>query len=119
MVKLKLKNVRSYTGAVKATHDKPYVEVETDEEAKALVATGYFDICASSIIPYTDGAEKRDESDTIPNYDVLTEMTKAELIVYAEENGIDVSNCKTKADILKTISVANGGSSTMIDLQEQ
>lgn len=118
MIKLKLKKVRSYYGTVKATHDHPYVEVETEEEAQALVAKGYFDVCASPTVPDGDGEGKDGEGDTAPDYEALSEMTKAELTAYAEENGIDISECKTKADILKAISVANGGSSTMIDLQQ-
>ena len=46
-------------------------------------------------------------------------MTKAELLKYAEENDIDVEGCKTKADILEVISAANGGSYTMMELQEE
>lgn len=113
MVQLKLKNVRSYTGAVKATQSKPYVQVETEDEAQALVATGYFDVCASAPVPVPN-----DDDETVPNYEALSEMKKAELTAYAEENGIDISDCKTKEDILKAISIANGGSSTMIDLQQ-
>ena len=118
MIKLKLKKVRSYYGTVKATHDHPYVEVETEEEAQALVAKGYFDVCASPDVHDGNGEGKDGEEDTAPDYEALSEMTKAELTAYAEENGIDISECKTKADILKAISVAHGGSSTMIDLQQ-
>lgn len=117
MVTLKLVKARSYNGTVKATHDKPYVTVETEDEAKYLVATGYFEVSATSTDKTPD---KKDDGDaeTEPDYDALSEMTKSELEAYAADNGIDISKCKTKADILEVISVAFGGSSTMIDLQK-
>ena len=46
-------------------------------------------------------------------------MTKAELTAYAKENGISLEGCNTKAEMLEIISMANGGSPTMIDLQKE
>ena len=54
-----------------------------------------------------------------PDYDALSAMTKAELTAYAQERGIDISKCRTKSDILTEISMAYGGSPTMIDLQRE
>ncbi|MBQ9345826.1 MAG: hypothetical protein IJT94_00620 [Oscillibacter sp.] len=54
-----------------------------------------------------------------PDYDALSAMTKAELTAYAQERGIDISKCRTKGDILTAISMAYGGSPTMIDLQRE
>lgn len=52
-----------------------------------------------------------------PDYGKLSKMSKAELTAYAQERDIDISKCKTKSDILTAISMAYGGSPTMIDLQ--
>lgn len=60
-------------------------------------------------------AEEENEVD----YEGLSEMTKAELTAYAAEHGISLEGCNTKADMLSAISVANGGSYTMIDLQKE
>lgn len=60
-------------------------------------------------------AEEENEVD----YEGLSDMTKAELTAYAAEHGISLEGCTTKADMLSAISVANGGSYTMIDLQKE
>lgn len=60
-------------------------------------------------------AEEENEVD----YEGLSDMTKAELAAYAAEHGISLEGCNTKADMLSAISVANGGSYTMIDLQKE
>lgn len=60
-------------------------------------------------------AEEENEVD----YEGLSDMTKAELTAYAAEHGISLEGCNTKADMLSAISVANGGSPTMIDLQKE
>lgn len=116
MVKIKLIKAHSYNGIVKATREKPIVEAE-DEAAQALVATGYFEYCTPSA-PAPDADNDAGSDDGVPDYEALSEMTKAELTAYATENDIDIAECKTKADILEAISVANGGSRTMIDIQE-
>lgn len=115
MAKVKLIKARSYSGIVRATAKQPIVDV-SDEEAQALVATGYFALCASAEVP--DVSENEDE-ESVPDYEALSDMTKAELVSYAENNGIDIEGCKTKADILEAISAANGGSYTMMELQEE
>lgn len=117
MAKLKLTKGRSYTGIVKASAASPIVDVN-DDEAKALVATGYFEPCFVPDAEAEAEAEADDSEETAVDYEALSDMTKAELAAYAEENGIDIDGCKTKADILEAISVANGGSLTMIDLQQ-
>jgi len=115
MTTVKLIKALSYSGAVKATREQPYVNVNTEEEAQALVNTGFFSVCAS---PVPDNGSKDDKGDELPDYEALSEMTKAELAAYAENNQIDIEGCKTKADILEAISVANGGSYAMLGLQE-
>lgn len=59
------------------------------------------------------------EEENEVDYEGLSDMTKAELTAYAAERGISLEGCTTKADMLSAISVANGGSYTMIDLQEK
>lgn len=114
MAKVKLIKARSYNGVVKATSEQPVVDV-SEEDAQALVATGYFEPCTSVVAD-----EQKDKSEEgTPDYEALSEMTKAELLKYAKENDIDVEGCKTKADILEAISAANGGSYTMMELQEE
>lgn len=111
MAKVKLTKARSYSGIIVATAKKPVVDV-TEEEAKALVATGYFEPYDTSKEP--EVLRAADEAD----YEALSGMTKTELVDYAEKNGIDIDGRKTKADIMEAISAANGGSYTMMELQE-
>lgn len=115
-MRVKLIKARSYSGAVRATKKQPYVDVETEEEANALVATGYFELCPS---PVVDNSVEDTSEETTPDYEALSEMTKAELTAYVEANEIDIEGCKTKADILEAISAANGGSYTMMEMQEE
>lgn len=49
----------------------------------------------------------------------LAELTAEELTAYAKEAGIDIGDLTEKEDILEAISVANGGSYTMLDLLRQ
>lgn len=57
------------------------------------------------------------EAEPEPDYDTLSKMSKADLTIYAKERKIDIGKCKTKSDILTAISMAYGGSPTIIDLQ--
>ena len=57
------------------------------------------------------------EAEPEPDYDALSKMNKADLTIYAKEREIDIGKCKTKSDILTAISMAYGGSPTIIDLQ--
>lgn len=115
MAKVKLIKALSYSGLVVATAKQPVVDV-SDEEAQALVATGYF---APYATVENEDAPENENGESVPDYETLSEMTKAELVSYAGNNGIDIEGCKTKADILETISAANGGSYTMMELQEE
>ncbi len=122
MTNLKLIKARSYTGSVKATAKHPYVNVETDEEAQALIGTGYFELCSSSpALEATPdaGGKVPDAGSETPDYEALSKMSKVELTEFAEKNGVDIEGCKTKDDILQAISAANGGSFTIMGLQEE
>lgn len=46
----------------------------------------------------------------------LVDMSDEELEALAEEKGIDLTGCETREDILEAISVALGGSYTMLDI---
>ena len=54
MYKVKLIKGLSYTGAVHATKDEPYVTVEDEATANALVSSGYFKIVEA--VESNDGA---------------------------------------------------------------
>lgn len=114
MIKVKLIKGRSYTGFITATQKHPIVEVKSKAEADAAIATGYFELYSEVAEVAQNDAVK---SESVPDYESLSNMTKAELTAYAEENGISLDGCKTKADILEAISIANGGSATMMELQ--
>lgn len=49
----------------------------------------------------------------------LAAMSDEELKTFAEEKEIDITNCESREDILEAISVALGGSYTMLDLMRQ
>lgn len=51
--------------------------------------------------------------------ETLAAMTDEELTAFANENDIDLSGCDTREDKLEAISVAQGGSYTMLDLMCQ
>lgn len=134
MYHLKLCKALSYTGVVRATKEEPDVFVEDKAIADKAVASGYFkllvekeaqeDIISAANEDEEGESQEATETDAIAasedgvDYEALSKKTKAELLAYANANGIDVSKCNNKADILEAISVANGGSPTMIDLQE-
>lgn len=122
----------SYTGyGIKATKKNPIVTVD-DATAVKLLATGYFADCGTTS-PKAEAEEEPSDlvkaaepvsepaEPAIPDvdYEKLSHMTKAELAEVAEANNIDIEKCRTKADILETISVACGGNYTMIELQRK
>ena len=119
MYHLRLCKALSYSGAISATHKHPDVYVEDEATATTAVATGYFRLLGGAAQAAEPEPENGPEPDAQPDYEALSAMKKAELVAYAEEHGIDLSGCSSKEDILSAISVAYGGSYTMIDLQKQ
>ena len=138
MYKLRLIKARSYRGCgVTATRESPVVEVADAATAQKLYESGYFDEDEQPPEPgrqsgqnpesesgpepesgeSASGSETERGSTLEPDYDALSALSKAELTAYAQEHGIDINRCRTKSDILTAISVACGGSPTMIDLQ--
>lgn len=51
--------------------------------------------------------------------EALAAMTDEELTAFAKEHDIDLDGCDTREDKLEAISVAQGGSYTMLDLMRQ
>lgn len=51
--------------------------------------------------------------------EALAAMSDEELKALAEEKGIDLTGCQTREDTLEAISVALGGSYTMLDLMRE
>lgn len=125
MYRLRLIKALSYDGIISATAKHPDVYTEDKAIANAAVASGYFIIVEQPeeaqetppAIPDETG-EGGGENEA-PDYEALSKQTKAELTEYAQAHGISLDGCKTKADILEAISVANGGSYTMMELQEE
>lgn len=119
MYRLKLIKGRTYWGAgVKASQEKPFVEVETIEHAEKLVKTGYFAMDESVQTSNSGGVNVADEEDeegfdfsvedeeAAEEDSVLAELQKKkkdELVKYASEHGIDITGCKTRDDIISKI----------------
>ena len=101
MYKVKLIKGLSYTGAVHATKDNPYVDVESKEAADAAVATGYFELVEATADDNTDGG-KNDNSGATD----LDKMTVPQLKAYAAEKGIDLEGASRKDDIIAKIAAA-------------
>lgn len=115
MYRLQLIKGRTYWGAgVKASQEKPFVEVETEEHADRLVKTGYF-IMAEEEMPvqtkentdadlvFPDGDDTEDCDSESSILEELQKKKKEELIQYASESGIDITGCKTKDDMISKI----------------
>ena len=111
----------SYDGAVHATRKDPDVYTEDRAAVEEAVASGYFALIGETAIQEGENVDEEEAapSEERPDLEALAAKTKAELIAFAEEHEIDLAGCRTKADILGAISVAYGGSYTMIDLQTQ
>ncbi len=106
MIKLKLIRGLSYSGGitgggtVSATAKKPFVEVETLEDAEILVKSGHFEVvdnkekapakAENTPSPPFPGAEGDKTEDKEVSVD---KMTKKELLEYASAKGIDISDC--------------------------
>lgn len=124
MYHLRLIKGKSYWGIVKASENSPDVYVPEKSQADRLLASGHYVMIGSSgdlggDMPQdrcmdTDNAEDEynmfedvyggeDAEDGIHPVTWMQDKTKAELIEYAEQNGIDVAGCRTKNDITDRI----------------
>ena len=93
MYRVKLIKGRSYTGAIRATQDEPFVDVEDKAIAEAAVATGYFELIDA------EGGDDNGVTD-------ISKMTVPQLEQYAKDNNIDLGGATRKADIIKAIEAA-------------
>jgi len=93
MYRVKLIKGRSYTGAIRATKDEPFVDVEDKAIADAAVATGYFEFVEA------EGGDDNAVTD-------ISKMTVPQLEQYAKDNNIDLGGATRKADIIKAIEAA-------------
>lgn len=115
MFHLRLCKGLSYLGIVRATKAEPDVYVQEEEKAKALVASGYFEMVTSeaekiqplagtienaeNMFGEAEEAEDQEESELME----LQKKSKPELIEYANVADIDITGCKTKDDIYQKI----------------
>lgn len=115
MFHLRLCKGLSYLGIVRATKAEPDVYVQEEEKAKALVASGYFEMVTSeaekiqplagtienaeNMFGEAEETENQEESELME----LQKKSKPELIEYANVAGIDITGCKTKDDIYQKI----------------
>lgn len=119
MFHIRLAKALSYSGIVSATKKNPDVFVEDKATADAAVATGYFIFIDQRDGGHSEQPPEEPGGSEAPDFEALSKQTKAELAKYAQEHGISTEECKTKADILQAISVAHGGSYTMMELQQE
>ncbi len=120
MYNLRLIKGKSYLGIVYATEKNPLVNVAEKAKADYLVESGYFELignsegCEPETVPNNvdtpeDSGElfeedvDETEENSISEVMELQQKTKAELIDYATEKGIDIVGCKTKDDIFSKI----------------
>lgn len=115
MYRLQLIKGKTYWGAgVKAIQENPFVEVKTEEQANRLVKTGYFTMVEEEmpaqtkentntdlVFPDGDDVEECDSESSV--LEELQKKKKEELVQYASENGIDITGCKTKDDMISKI----------------
>ena len=124
---LRLVKALSYDGTIHATREHPDAYTEDEAVAESALASGYFELVEITQTEAEEDAQGEEDGDeeegpsmeSTPDFETLATMTKAELTAFAKERDIDVSRCRTKDDILGAISVAYGGSYTMMELQHE
>lgn len=119
MYHLKLCKAKSYMGIVCATESKPDVYVPEKQQADKLVASGYFVLVSEeenttneivreevSKVEDTEPESLFEEPDEGGEDSPLVELqtkSKAELVEYANKNGIDLTGCNKKDEIYSQI----------------
>ena len=122
----------SYNGIIRATANKPIVEVEDEAVAALAMASGYF----INLDAKPDAVEDMETADADPADEtgnmqyggkLLTEMNKSELETFATYKDVDIKGCKTKNQIISALKetlpeedlegLIYYGSPTMVDLQ--
>ena len=99
----------SYDGVVRASAAHPDVFVDDPEKYTALLESGYFEALpdAHTVTGHLDAdflgemvAAVAEEPVEVPD---ISKMKLDELKEFAEDNGIDLTGCTTKASILQKI----------------
>ena len=90
MFHLRLIKGLSYDGAVRASAGAPDVFTDDPEKYKAALKSGYFKAIQDVPAAPDEGAD-------------LSKMTVDKLREYAKENGISLTGCSTKSEILQKI----------------
>jgi len=113
MYHLKLIKGRSYTGAVKATKAAPDVFTEDEGKYRAALESGFFveikDAPAAPPAGAPASPEEPGQQDPpnpeppAPEEPGIDKMTEKQLRQYAEENGISLTGCSTKGEVLQKI----------------
>lgn len=121
MYHLRLCKAKSYMGIVCATQAKPDVYVSEKQQADALVESGYFVLEGESendnpeLKKETGNEEGKKDAENVDLFDEANEveedsllielqtMSKAELVNYADKNGIDLTGCNKKDEIYAKI----------------
>lgn len=87
-------------GAIKVTKDSPFYNAKTLEEAQEAVGTGYFTLI---------GEVKAEVKAQVPlTKEAIDKLTKPELIELAEQQAINLAECKTNDERKETIIQALG-----------
>lgn len=111
---IKLKNIISYTGVVKATREEPDVYTEDESVMAAALRTGYFDLVETldtptpadaDTIPLTAAGEQADDGSTPAHFDraYLETLSFAELKRLASSLDVPVTKTTKKADLITAI----------------
>lgn len=104
MYKIKLIKGLSYwggkEGAIRVTKGSPFCEVKTLEEAQEAVDTGYFTLIGEVKTENTAQVQFTQEA--------IDKLNKADLLVLAEQHGINLAECKTNEDRKEVIIQALG-----------
>ncbi len=88
------------------------VPVEDDEKAKYLISTGKFSFEdlheVETSVPMTDGnPENQNPSEDLHGNAItkneLSKMDKQAIVMYAASNGIDLTGCKTRENMINRI----------------
>lgn len=116
MIKMKLIKALSWSDStVKVTAQSPIVTVK-NEQGEKMLKTGYFEkIEETEDEPEAEATEAEAEAEAEVD---LNSLSVQELTKMAKELGIETKGLK-KDDLVREISVAQGGSATMIDLQTE
>lgn len=124
MYRIKLIKALSYSGLVTATAASPYVDIEDDETAEKVLATGYFETVFAG--PKTLEVTEED-ADYHYSGKTLDEMNVSELETFAAYKGISLKGIKKKDSIISKLreelaaeeleGIIEYGSPTIVELQ--